>query len=504
MKHRKPILAGLALVAVGVLLGSWITAETSHSLSPFTPLPVAAAGEDLGVSFQTGFKNVVKKVQPAVVSVIATQRVEMSRTGMSSDSPQMQIPDALRRFFGDGMFGGPGGGQMVPQMPQQQQPRQGLGSGVIMTPDGFILTNNHVVEDASDVKVVLSDEREFKAKVIGTDKETDLAVLKIDATDLPAAEFGKSEGVEVGDIVLAMGNPFGIGQTVTMGIVGATGRGLNGQIEDYEDFIQTDAAINPGNSGGALVNVSGQVIGINTAIISRGGGNQGVGFAIPERMARNVMEQIMEHGKVTRGYLGVMIQGVDQDMATAFGLKGAPRGALVGDVTKGGPASKAGIENGDIILKMNGEQVDDSRGLRVAVAELAPGSKANFTIFRDGAEKDVTVTIGEREGAETIVGQNSEGQSGIQLGIQVQPINPELRQQFDLSADVAGLVITGVEPGSAAAEAGLKEGDVIVEAARQPMAKTADLQSVVKNAKGPLLLRVYRDNATLYMTVTPR
>ena len=301
------------------------------------------------------------------------------------------MPDLLRRFFGD---------QSQGRMPRRNSgmPRQeGVGSGVIATKDGYILTNNHVVDGADEVKVALQDGREFTAKVIGRDPKSDVAVIKIDATDLPAVPMADSDKVEVGDVVLAIGNPFGIGQTVTTGIVSAKGRGNMGL--DYEDFIQTDAAINPGNSGGALVDADGRLIGINTAILSRSGGNQGIGFAIPVNLARDVMGSLIKDGQVTRGYLGVMIQDLTPALAKEFKLKDTT-GALIGDVTPKGPADKAGLKSGDLLVEFNGKTVTDSRHLKLEVARTQPGETVPVKILRDGTSKTLEVTVKTLPGTE--------------------------------------------------------------------------------------------------------
>jgi len=362
----------------------------------------------------------------------------------------------------------------------------GLGSGVITSADGYILTNHHVVEGADEVRVSLHDGREFAAKVVGSDADSDVAVLKIEAKDLPSAPVGNSDGVQVGDIVLALGNPFGLGETVTMGIVGATHRNTPANmepIESYEDFIQTDAAINPGNSGGALVNLRGEVIGINTAILSRSGGNQGVGFAIPGNTAKNVMDQIVHHGKVSRGFMGIAPQDVTPAMAKQFGFSGS-RGALVADVTAGGAADKAGLKSGDIITEVNGQHVAGAADLRVKVGALNPGAAAKLQIFRDGKERELSMTLGSRPEEHAANNNNNPGKSaeGPRLGIAVEP-----------RKNGSGLVITNVEQGSAADEKGLREGDVILEVNRKVVTDMAGLQAIVRGSKGePLLLYVER------------
>jgi serine protease Do len=425
---------------------------------PVDENPVPRAGGP-----HTSFAPVVKKVTPAVVKVVVTTK-----------GSTMSLPEGFgfndpfwRRFFGD-QFGG--------QMPNRQfnTPRQhGLGSGVIVTKDGYILTNNHVVDNAEEVKVTLQDGREFTAKVIGRDPKSDIAVIKIDAKDLPTVPLADSDKVQVGDIVLAIGNPFGVGQTVTTGIVSATGRGNLG-IEDYEDFIQTDAAINPGNSGGALVDVEGRLIGVNTAIFSRTGGNQGIGFAIPSDLARNVMDSLIKYGKVTRGYLGVMIQDVTPALAKEFKLKDTT-GALIGDVVPKGPADKAGLKDGDVVLDYNGRNVTDSRRLRLAVGETKPGTTVPVKILRDGATKTLEVTVQQLPGTEQLAQNNApnSNDNGTLNGVAVSDLDQQARQELKVPESVKGVVITEVQPDSPAAEAGLKQGDVLQEINRHPV-KTAE------------------------------
>ncbi|MEO5924044.1 MAG: DegQ family serine endoprotease [Bryobacteraceae bacterium] len=494
MKLRnRSVLAGAALVAVGAVVGAWVTAKTGQFPFSYSHVPAAAqSNADLDVSFKSGFGAVVKKVQPAVVSVLSTTNAKrvQSRRG------QQELPDGfdLRDFFG--------GGGNLPDM--QQGPKQGLGSGVIVSADGYIVTNNHVVDGADTVKVSLQDDREFTAKVIGKDADSDVAVLKIEASGLPHVNFGNSDTVEVGDIVLAMGNPFGIGQTVTMGIVGATHRNTREGIEAYEDFIQTDAAINPGNSGGALVNIKGDLVGINTAIISRGGGNQGVGFAIPAKTASNVMDQLVKNGKVSRGRMGVQIQSMNSDMAKQFGLSSA-RGALVGDVEEGSPAEKAGLKAGDVVTQVNGSHIADSADLRVRIAALAPGTTAKLKVLREGTERDINVVLGSQKAEEQA--SNGSGPAipeGPRLGVSVEPATKLNRGR------TAGLVIASVAQGSAAEEAGLRQGDVILEVNRKVVSDPAEFANVVRSAKEPLLLYVESNGAQKgaagrhFVTVQPR
>jgi Do/DeqQ family serine protease len=398
---------------------------------------------------------------------------------------------------------------------QQQQPREekasSLGSGVIVTPDGYILTNNHVVDGATDVKVSFSDKREFPAKIIGTDKYTDLAVLKIDQHNLPTLALSTTKP-QVGDIALAIGDPFGLGQTVTMGIVSATGRtGLG--IEQYEDFIQTDAAINPGNSGGALINTSGDLVGINTAILAgNGGGNQGVGFAIPATMAKNIMDQLLKTGKVTRGYIGVSLQAVDPDLAKSFGLGSNMRGIAITSVEPNSPGAKAGLQQGDVITQVNGVAVDEPGSLRVQVAGMAPGSAVHLKIFRNGSYQDTTVTLaeypksllaGNNPDDDDQPGLNGSGEKGSMKGVSVQALSSDVRQQLNIGANVKGVVVTDVDQDSAAAQEGLKPGDVIEQVNHKPVATVADFNSAVKQStgSGATLLLVRRGQVSNFVAV---
>ena len=358
-------------IAFGLVLaaGFGVTRLRGDIQSPNQPPSLKLANPEEGPSRNT-FAPIVKKVLPEVVCISSTKVVK-TPTGFSGEIPEgMRMDPFFRQFFGNGS------GHRF-DAPRAERER-GLGSGVIVSPNGYILTNNHVVAGATDILVTTSDKREYKARVVGTDPRTDIAVLKIDATNLPAITIADSSTIQVGDLVLAIGDPFGVGETVTSGIVSATGR-TNLGIEDYEDFIQTDAPINPGNSGGALVNDRGELIGINTAILSHGsGGNEGVGFAVPSNLARNVMDQIVKNGKVTRAYLGVYIQQVSPELAKAFG-EVQPRGALVGDVTAGSPAAKSGLQKGDIIVGLNGTPVADSNQLRMTISMMAPGSTAKMS-----------------------------------------------------------------------------------------------------------------------------
>ncbi|HRI15338.1 MAG TPA: DegQ family serine endoprotease [Verrucomicrobiota bacterium] len=448
----------IPLVIAGGLIGAvtavWAGPKTDKAKAS-EPAALKLSIDETPVSrdgrIANSYADVIKNVGPSVVRVNVTQKARLA----SAQMPDLQqLPPQLRRFFGE---------QMPFNMPDDSSrgPRShGLGSGVIVTDDGYILTNNHVVEEADEVKVALLDGRELEAKVVGRDPKTDVAVLKVEAKDLPAMPIADSEKIEIGDVVLAVGNPFGIGQTVTMGIVSATGRATLGL--DYEDFIQTDAAINPGNSGGALVDVKGRLIGINTAILSRTGGNQGIGFAIPISMARDVMESLVRDGKVTRGYLGVMIQDLNPSLAKRFGLEDT-KGALVGEVTPKGPADKAGVESGDVITEFNHHEVKDSRHLKLAVAKVSPGESTTVTVLRDGKEKTLKVKLDELPGESTVAKSSKAEDEGTLNGVGVADLDARQRRQFSIPEKVEGAVVTQVAPDSAAAEAGLQPGDVILE-----------------------------------------
>jgi serine protease Do len=440
-------------------------------------------------ALQTTFAPVVQKVMPSVVNVFSSKKVRNDRTF----EPFFDDP-FFRRFFGDNFWGRP--------IPRERQERS-LGSGVIVSPDGYILTNNHVVDDATDVKVSLSDKREFTARIVGKDSKTDLAVLKIDQSGLPTVSLGDSTKVQVGDIVLAIGNPFGVGQTVTMGVVSATGRGGLG-IEEVEDFIQTDAAINPGNSGGALINASGELIGINTAILSRSGGNQGIGFAIPVNLARNVMDQIIHGGKVTRAFLGVTIQPVTADIAKAFKL-GKSEGALVADVSPNSPAERAGLKAGDVITKVDGQTVADSRALQLMIGQMKPGRTVRLSVNRDGTERDVTATLGEQPSENDNSGSRAGGTSADRVldGVSVETLTPELAREFGLSRTMKGVLVRRVDPDSAAAAAGLERGDVILEVNRHPVETVEQLNRYINESNSDsTLLFVNRDGRTRYVVIS--
>ncbi len=486
-------LTALALGGALALAGSAVAFTQKPKAESFSPPAVDERPITRDLGGRTSFAPVVKKVTPGVVKVYVTTKVHNTAYNFG---PGGDMDELFRRFFGEQFPNG--------RMPRRQMeiPRQqGIGSGVIVTKDGYILTNNHVVDGADEVKVALQDGREFTAKVIGRDPKSDVAVIKIEANNLPLVPMADSDKVEVGDVVLAIGNPFGIGQTVTTGIVSATGRaGAVGL--DYEDFIQTDAAINPGNSGGALVDAEGRLIGINTAILSRSGGNQGIGFAIPTNLARDVMDSLIKEGHVTRGYLGVMIQDVTPSLAKEFRLK-ENKGALVGDVTPSSPAEKAGLENGDIIVDFNGKAVKDSRHLKLEVARTKPGETVPVKVLRNGNSKTLEVKVKELPGTEQLAKNSDHSEdTGTLNGVAVADLDSRARQQFEIPNTVKGVVVTEVDPNSAAAEAGLRQGDVIQEINRKPV-RTAEeaVQMTEKATDKTSLLRVWRNGGSRYVVV---
>jgi serine protease Do len=434
------------------------------------------------------FRDVAKTVSPAVVYISTEQTVTGQRQQVPEQFRDLFDDEFFRRFFG------------VPE--QREYKRQGLGSGFIVSADGYILTNNHVVAKADKINVTLPDKREFKGKVIGTDPQTDVAVIKIEGEDFPTVTLGDSDPIEVGDWAVAIGNPYGLSYTVTAGIISAKGR-ANVGIVPYEDFIQTDAAINPGNSGGPLVNIEGEVVGINTAIFSRSGGYQGIGFAIPINMAKNIMDSLITKGKVVRGWLGVMIQPVTQDMAKSFNLEEAT-GALVGDVLKDGPAEKAGIKHGDVIISFDGQSIDGPNTLRNIVAQTEVGKNVSVVIIRDGKEQTINVTVGEREEEKLARAETPSSATSTKAGLTVQELTPEIAEQLGYKGD-EGVVISEVESGSPASEAGLRRGDLIKEVNRESVRSLADYNkamSSIDEGEGFLLL-VRRGDYTLYVSVNP-
>src|SRR6266700_2374548 len=444
----------------------------------------------------TTFAPVVEKVAPSVVTVFTTQTVSRGLTSFPFGD------DTLREFFGG-------------QSPQRQgkQTLQGLGSGVIVSPDGYILTANHVVSGADEIMVGLgNDLRKFKAKKVGTDPGTDVALLKIDEKNLPAITFADSDKARSGDVVLAIGNPFGLRQTVTMGIISAVGRGGMG-IVDYENFIQTDAAINMGNSGGALVDTQGRLLGINTAIFSRSGGNQGVGFAIPASLARDVMQSLRERGRVVRGYIGASVQTLTPELAEAMKFKGQPTGALVGEVTPKSPSEKAGMKTGDVITAVNGKKISDARELRLVIGSMAPGTKVQIEVNREGQSKIFNVELAEmppgeaQQGAEAAPEEAAQPEKATVFGgVAVADITDDIRTALNLSKDVKGAVIAEIDSDSPAAKAGLREGDVIQEVNKQPVRNAKELVAISKKLKPneKILIRVWSQGRSGFVALEPK
>jgi len=444
--------------------------------------------------FRRLFIDVAKVVRPSVVAV----------TSVSTVDSRAEEGNPLEWFFRGNPQGQRGG----------KQKRQGMGSGVIVSRDGLVLTNNHVVADADELTVVLQDDRELAAELVGADPKSDIAVIRIKdkaaAAKLVPAQLGDSAKLEVGEWVMAIGSPFGLKQTVSAGIVSAVGRGNVG-IVDYEDFVQTDAAINPGNSGGPLVNLDGRVIGINTAIASRTGGNNGVGFAIPVNMARAVMDQLVDHGGVVRGYIGVFIGNLDNELAKSFGYQGKA-GVLVQDVAPDGPGAKAGLIAGDIVTERDGKAVADVVSFRNGIAASRPGSAVKLAVWRSGKRVDLNVTLGElpddgKANAPRKQGKapSSNSESESRIGLRLDDISPAQRERFALN-DTKGALIVGVAPGSAAEEAGLRPGDVITQIGNDAVANATDAQHAVQKAgkKAPLRLRIVREGRGSFTLVRPQ
>ena len=495
-----PVLA-TALVLVGLVIGVVVSASLTAGWAGTAlnqkdwRLELTALDERIAnlPDRQQAFVLVAKRVTPAVVTISSERKVR------SSDM-RMRIPEEFRRFFGDDdlPFDSPGGEQIL----------SGLGSGVIVDPDGVILTNNHVVDKADKIQVTLSDRRKVDAEVVGTDPASDLAVIRVKEKGLPSVNFGDSEAIEVGEWVLAVGNPFSdvLRHTVTAGIVSAKGReGLVAGPNSYEDFIQTDAAINPGNSGGALVNLRGELIGINTAIVSRSGSFDGVGFAIPSNLAKSVMDSLLKHGRVIRGWLGVTIQSPDDMMAEQFGLD-RPTGALISSVAKDSPADKADLRRGDLVLTLNGKEIETSQDLMNRIGMMAPGTEVTLGILRDDRKLDIKIILGERPenlGEETA--QAPSGETGDildKIGMTLTPLTDRLAERLGYE-DEQGVVIARVRGGSAAARAGLRQGDLIQEVNRKTVRSMDDFNELIADY-GPgdaVLLYILRGDTGGYVAV---
>jgi serine protease Do len=477
----------VALAVAAAFASGTMIAEKGSFSRPATAAPTAAtaaistpASSPLVASGLPDFADLVQQQGPAVVHISTVQDMKKAAARMPRDMPDM---DELPPFFRG--FPMPG--------PQQRGPAMGMGSGFIVSADGIVLTNAHVVADADEVTVKLVDKREFKAKVLGSDKRTDVAVLKIDARDLPTVRIGNPDATRVGEWVVAIGAPYGLDNTVTSGIVSAKARALPG--DTIVPFIQTDAAVNPGNSGGPLFNLKGEVIGINSQIFSRSGGFQGLAFAIPIDVAMNVKDQIQTTGKVSHGRLGVTIQEVNQALADNFGLK-KPQGALVGSVVKGGPAARAGIEPGDVILKFDGKEIGRSSELPSLVAQMKPGATATVEVWRDGKAKELKATIGEFEDKTVVASAKADASQG-KLGVAVRPLTADEKKASELPG---GVVVEDVA--GAAAKAGVQPGDVIVSVNNTPVTSPEQLRELIGKAGKTVALLVQRDDARIFIPVT--
>ena len=474
-------LAAVAVVVLGLGFALGLGASGDERAAPFAPAAaVAAPGGEL-----RSYADVADAAMPGVVNISTDKVVELPTNHPMLDDP------IFRRFFG------------VPEGEQgRERVERSLGSGVIISPDGYILTCAHVVEKASKVRVTLAEEREYEAEIIGQDSATDVALIKITADEpLPMVKLGDSRGLRIGDQVMAIGNPFGVGQTVTLGIVSATSRSIG--MMNYEDFIQTDAAINPGNSGGALVNMQGELVGINSAIMSRSGSSAGVGFAIPMHLAENIMAQLKEHGEVKRAWLGVITAEVDQTMAEALGMK-RPRGVLMSEVRPDTPAEKAGLREGDVVLKVDGKNVDSISQLRNTISLAGVGHDCDLLVLRDGKERTVTVKLAELPNDLGAAVTNPEGRTsdkGLD-GVTVREITELVRRQLELGDDVQGVVVTDVARTSNAWNRGLRQGDVIVEVGRKAVKGLDDYAELIKKDDDrPVLLKVQRGEQSLMIAV---
>jgi serine protease Do len=494
------------LIASGVVIGLIVASEfewlpNSRAIPeqeiarPVQPV-ASAVQPTLPGSNGQNFVDIAKAVKPAVVNIFAT------RSGKAEGTPGQGSPfddPFFRRFFGDEFY-------KRFEAPRERKER-GLGSGVIVDATGIIITNNHVVSKADEIKVFLSDKREFKAKLIGTDAKTDIAVLRIEAGNLPTAPWADSDKLEVGEFVLAVGNPFGLTQTVTLGIVSALGRSAG--IAEYEDFIQTDAAINPGNSGGALVNVRGELVGINTAIYSQSGGNMGIGFAVPSNMAHSIMNQLVQHGKVVRGWLGVSIQELTPELATQFGVPKETKGVLVSDVMDDSPAKKAGFERGDVILEFDGRSMDSPTQLRNAVAQTVVGKKVPVKFIREKKTKTAEVLIGEQPKNLSQAGSEESGEAvaptGLLSDLEVRELTDDLAGRYGLKAGERGVVIVRVKSGSPAEEVGVREGDIILEVNRKTVTSLKSYERLASSLPKDqsVLLLLKRQGRTIYLTLRP-
>jgi serine protease Do len=484
--------AGVGILASGTAVFS---AVTGNDQKPPLNLKYDNTAINRDTTQGHSFAPIVQKVTPSVVQVYVTTKTGTGNFGMGNQDLQ----DQLRRFFG----------RQFPQMPEQQSPgEKALGSGIVISSDGYILTNNHVVQNARTIQVKLTDGRTFSGKVIGTDPETDVALVKIDADNLQPITFADSDQAQVGDVVLAVGDPFGIGQTVTEGIISAKNRqGVSDDSSSDESFIQTDAAINPGNSGGPLIDTDGRLVGMNTAILSRSGGNQGIGFAVPSDLCRWVADSLIKNGKVERGMLGVVIQNLSPELAKAMNSH-RTSGALVSEVTPGTPADRAGIKSGDVVTQFDNKPVDDENSLKLMVAETAPGKSVPIQVDRNGQTLNLNVTL-ESLSAKTTLAKNEPNSNGNDPqgdalhGVGVQDLDRQTREELNIPANVHGALITQVDPSSPSGEAGLREGDVIEEINHQPVrnAEDADRLTEGKGGTGETLVKIWNQNGSHYVAV---
>jgi serine protease Do len=501
---RKGLVGGVGLVALGATLAvavthvnvSWKRGEAAPAaavvadVKPALPPPSTAQLTEARSLGRT-FAQVASQLSPSVVRISIAKTVKAPRGMGGGRNPFQGTP--FERYFGQGDGDDDGG------MPGQKQ--RGMGSGVVIDSKGYILTNNHVVEDADEVKVAFADGKTVPGKVIGTDPKSDLAVVKVDGVAVKAAKFGDSEKLQVGEWTIAIGNPFGLDHTVTVGVLSAKGRSGFGKTQ-YEDFLQTDASINPGNSGGPLVNLDGEIIGINTMIAGMG---TGIGFAVPSSMAKPVVEQLINGGKVRRPYIGIMMQDLAPEMAKALGDKAPERGAIVGQVQPGSPADRAGVKAGDVIVKVDGASVDGSRAVQRTILTKQIGQKVELAVWRDGHEQKLATTTAELPGepGETRRAAAEGAQRG-RLGLGLQNLTPQISQQLELPRGMRGAVIANVRPGSPADEAGVREGDVLVEVDRRPVTSAEDATKLLgQDRSSGHLLRIQRKDSALYLVIQP-
>lgn len=480
-----------AFAVVFLFAGMQFITDNSSDKSDERPMPEFNTGADTSASadasilrdFNNAIVNIADRANPTVVTINTTQTVRQ----------QQRSPFSL--FFND------------PRFDQEQEfLRRGLGSGVIVSDDGYIVTNNHVIDNADEIRVTLFDGEELDAEIIGTDPGSDIAVLKVDSDNLSAITMGDSDEIKVGEMVLAIGSPLNetLAHTVSMGIISASGRSMVG-LNQFENYIQTDAAINPGNSGGALINVDGELIGINTAIASRSGGSQGIGFAIPVNMVETVMEALITEGRVARGYLGISLGGeVDRTMARALGMN-APKGFVIGDVVEGGPADRAGLVEGDVVVKLDGNDVRSFYDFRVAIASMSPGTEVEIEIFRDGDNQTVTVELGELDAEEIASSMSPDDKEDLEerLGFSVDELTDNIRQQLNLESTVNGVVVSEIDQTSRAYRQGLQRGDVISQVSGNPVTSPDEfygtMRSVVEEDTEVILLRVNRQGNNMFV-----